>query len=105
LPDDILTKVDRVSMAVSLEARVPLLATEVVEYAFSLPESIRFHGGRSKGVLKHAYRDLLPAETIERDKRGFSIPARSYVREVVAPGSTKQEAILDKLYGAVLSAA
>jgi asparagine synthase (glutamine-hydrolysing) len=105
LPDDILTKVDRVSMAVSLEARVPLLATEVVEYAFSLPESIRFYGGKSKGVLKHAYRDLLPAETIERDKRGFSIPARSYVREVVAPGSTKQEAILDKLYGAVLSAA
>lgn len=98
LPDDILTKVDRVSMAVSLEARVPLLATEIVEYAFSLPESIRLHGGRGKGVLRYAYRDTLPSEILERVKKGFSIPTNSYARQVFAPGRSKQEVVLEKLY-------
>jgi asparagine synthase (glutamine-hydrolysing) len=105
LPDDILTKVDRVSMAVSLEARVPLLATEVVEYAFSLPESVRFHGGAPKGLLKHAYRGRLPAETIDRAKRGFSVPARTYVREIASPDRSKQEVILDELFGNLVRAA
>jgi asparagine synthase (glutamine-hydrolysing) len=105
LPDDILTKVDRVSMAVSLEARVPLLATDVVEYAFSLPEDVRLPGGREKGLLKAAYAGLLPAETLDRPKRGFSIPARTYVPEIASAGETRQEVILDRLFGAALRAA
>ena len=105
LPDDILTKVDRVSMAVSLEARVPLLATEIVEYVFSLPEEVRLCGGRSKGLLKHAYRSLLPGETIERDKKGFSIPARTYAGEIASGGRSRQEAILDELYAVAPNAA
>ena len=59
LPDDILTKVDRASMRHSLELRVPLLAREVVELAFALPESLRFHGGELKGLLRLAMRDAL----------------------------------------------
>lgn len=105
LPDDILTKVDRVSMAVALEARVPLLATAVVEYAFSLPESIRLHGGEGKGILRYAYADRLPRDILHRGKRGFSIPARSYVAKLVQPGQSKQEAVLRELYGRALQAA
>ncbi len=74
LPDDVLTKVDRVSMAHSLEVRVPLLARSIVEFAFSLPEDVRYHGGRLKGILKLAARDLLPPEILSRPKKGFSSP-------------------------------
>jgi asparagine synthase (glutamine-hydrolysing) len=74
LPDDILTKVDRVSMANSLEVRVPLLSRRLIEFAFSVPEPVRYHGNRLKGLLKHAYRNVLPQETLERGKRGFSVP-------------------------------
>lgn len=105
LPDDILTKVDRVSMAVSLEARVPLLATDVVEFVFSLPEAVRLPGGREKGLLKRAYAEFLPIETVDRGKRGFSIPARTYVPEIVSAGETRQEVILERLFGATTRAA
>jgi asparagine synthetase B (glutamine-hydrolysing) len=74
LPDDILTKVDRASMAHSLELRVPFLKRELIEFAFSLPEHIRYDGGRLKGILKHAYRDILPASILNRSKKGFSVP-------------------------------
>ena len=97
LPDDILTKVDRASMAVSLEARVPLLGTEVVECAFSVPEPIRYHGGRRKGLLKHAYRDRLPPEIIGRGKRGFSIPL-PLGGSFPGRGQLKQEAIIRRLF-------
>ncbi len=74
LPSDILTKVDRVSMAVSLEARVPFLSRKIIEFMFSLPEDIRFYKGRLKGCLKEAYRDILPKEILTREKMGFGIP-------------------------------
>ncbi|QDS91038.1 Asparagine synthetase [glutamine-hydrolyzing] 1 [Rosistilla ulvae] len=74
LPDDILTKVDRTSMANSLEVRVPLLSRSLIEYAFSLPEQLRFQGGMPKGILRNAYRGILPTVVIDRKKRGFSIP-------------------------------
>ena len=74
LPDDVLTKVDRVSMANSLEVRVPLLARPLIEFAFSVAEKVRFRQGRSKGLLRHAMKDLLPATIIDRPKRGFSAP-------------------------------
>ena len=74
LPDDILTKVDRASMAHSLEVRVPFLSRKVIEFAFSLPENIRYHNGQLKGVLKYAYRKTLPDTILQRAKKGFSAP-------------------------------
>ncbi|MCC6598981.1 MAG: asparagine synthase (glutamine-hydrolyzing) [Alphaproteobacteria bacterium] len=74
LPDDILTKVDRVSMAVSLEARVPFLSRKIIEFAFSLPEDFLYKNGALKGGLKYAFKDELPPEIITRPKKGFSIP-------------------------------
>lgn len=74
LPDDILTKVDRASMAQSLEVRVPFLSRKVIEFAFSLPENIRYHNGQLKGILKYAYRKTLPDTILHRAKKGFSAP-------------------------------
>ena len=74
LPDDILTKVDRASMACSLEVRVPMLSRRLIEFAFSLPENIRYDGGRLKGVLKRVYRHTLPDSILRRPKKGFSVP-------------------------------
>jgi asparagine synthase (glutamine-hydrolysing) len=74
LPDDILTKVDRASMAVSLECRVPFLSRDVVELAFTLPERFLYKDGALKGGLKYAYRDVLPPAILKRPKKGFGIP-------------------------------
>lgn len=74
LPGDILTKVDRVSMAVSLEARVPLLSRKIIEFSFSLPESIRYYRNKLKGLVKIAYDGILPEKILHRGKKGFSIP-------------------------------
>lgn len=85
LPDDILTKVDRVSMAVSLEARVPFLSRKVMEFAFSLPEDFLYKNGDLKGGLKYAFRHDLPDSILNRDKKGFSIPLHAW------RGSQEQE--------------
>lgn len=98
LPDDILTKVDRVSMAVALECRVPLLSTELIEYLFSVPEDIRYHGGELKGLMKHAYRNILPAEIIDRSKKGFSIPTGKWKGDLLGKKITVPEYILEELY-------
>ncbi len=74
LPDDILTKVDRVSMAVSLEARVPFLSRALIEYAFSLPENFLYKNNTLKGGLKYTYKDRLPPAILNRGKKGFSLP-------------------------------
>jgi asparagine synthase (glutamine-hydrolysing) len=71
LPGDILTKVDRATMAVSLEARPPLLDHELVEAVLGLPAAVR---GENKSLLKRAMADRLPREIIERPKQGFSVP-------------------------------
>lgn len=97
LHDDILTKVDRVSMAVSLEARVPLLSKEIIEFAFSIPYKLIFHGNTLKGLLKFAYKDILPDIILNRGKRGFSIPHLNRVFHERF-GLSKQESILNKLY-------
>lgn len=78
LPDDILTKVDRASMAVSLEARVPFLSRRLVEFLFSIDESTRYLNGQLKGLLKYAFRDHLPRVILDRKKKGFSIPRIYY---------------------------
>jgi asparagine synthase (glutamine-hydrolysing) len=80
LPDDILTKVDRMSMAVSLEARVPFLDHRLVEYVARLPSSQRVAGQRTKILMRQVVADLLPAEVLNKPKEGFSIPMKNWLR-------------------------
>ena len=81
LPDLVLTKVDRTSMAVSLEARVPMLDRRIIEFSFRQPESIRFYRDEPKGLLRHAYRGILPDSILDRRKKGFGIP-RYYLKDL-----------------------
>jgi asparagine synthase (glutamine-hydrolysing) len=85
LVDDILTKVDRASMAHSLEVRVPLLDHEVMEFAASLPSSYKIRGGSQKYVLKKAVRNLVGDETLNRTKMGFSVPLARWLRGELRP--------------------
>jgi asparagine synthase (glutamine-hydrolysing) len=80
LPDDILTKVDRMSMAVSLEARVPYLDHEFVEYCLRVPAEWKLKGDVTKWILKRAFRNELPAQIRRRGKEGFSIPMKNWLR-------------------------
>lgn len=79
LTDDILVKLDRSSMAVSLEARVPYLDKEVVELAFRMPSSLKIRGGTSKWVLKQVAARHLPREIVHRPKEGFSAPLKQWL--------------------------
>lgn len=81
LPSDILTKVDRASMAVSLEARVPLLNRNLVEYVFSLAEDECCSAENLKAILKDAYRDVIPSQILDREKKGFAVP-EGYFRRI-----------------------
>ena len=81
LPDDILTKVDRMSMAVSLEARVPLLDHRLMQFAATVPFNLKMKGNTSKRVAKHSLRDVLPPPLLVQRKRGFSIPIQRWFRE------------------------
>src|SRR5207344_731571 len=74
LPDDLLLLTDKMSMATSLECRVPLLDHELVELAARMPQAIKIRGGRLKHAMKEAVSDLLPSDIIERKKRGFGTP-------------------------------
>jgi asparagine synthase (glutamine-hydrolysing) len=80
LPEDVLTKVDRMSMAHSIESRVPLLDNEVIEFAATLPSPFKIRDGRRKHVLKEALRPLLPAGILDRRKQGFGIPLGVWFR-------------------------
>jgi asparagine synthase (glutamine-hydrolysing) len=98
LPGDILTKVDRASMAVSLEAREPLVDYRLVEFAARLPVSMRVRGATGKWLMKQAMRRYLPDDILFRKKMGFSTPISAWFRgplageaQRIARGSTLGE--------------
>lgn len=85
LPDDNLVRVDRMSMAHSLEVRVPLLDHRVVEFAFRLPGRLKMPGLRLKHFLRETMRPILPAEILDRRKRGFNVPMSRWLKHELRP--------------------
>lgn len=84
LPDDLLMLTDKMSMAMSLECRVPLLDRELVELAATMPAAIKVKGGRSKYLMKEALRDVLPPGILHRTKRGFGTPMGAWIKGSLA---------------------
>jgi asparagine synthase (glutamine-hydrolysing) len=103
LPDDILTKVDRMSMAVSLESRVPFLDKEMVELAFQVPDRLKIRRGVSKWILKRIAERYLPVEAVYRPKEGFSVPLKHWIAgayrglmdELLSENRIRQEGIFE----------
>jgi len=85
LPDDILAKVDRASMAVSLETRVPFLDHRVAELAARIPLSLKVRGGKGKHILRELLYGSVPRELVERPKAGFGIPVGEWIKGPLRP--------------------
>ncbi|MBA2733125.1 MAG: asparagine synthase (glutamine-hydrolyzing) [Acidobacteria bacterium] len=81
LPGDILTKVDRMSMAVSLETRAPLLDHKLIEFATTIPASMKMKGFEGKHIFKRAVSDFVPAEILNRPKQGFGVPIQQWINQ------------------------
>ncbi len=103
LPDGLLTKVDRASMAVSLEVRVPLLDHRVMEYTAQLPETLKYRNGQGKYILKRLLARYVPPSLFERPKMGFGIPLGKWLKgdlkpllmDYLAPERLKREGLFD----------
>jgi asparagine synthase (glutamine-hydrolysing) len=103
MADDLLVKTDRLSMAHSLELRVPFLDTKVADFAFSLPTELKVRGFAKKRLLRQALAPLLPREIVHGRKQGFSIPIAAWLRgplepfarDVLAPSAVASQGLLD----------
>jgi len=93
LPGDILTKVDRMSMAVSLEARVPLLDHKLIEFVMRIPARMKMSGLQTKYIFKKAVEDLVPEEILNRPKQGFGMPIEEWINQQL------RDHIRDTLHG------
>jgi asparagine synthase (glutamine-hydrolysing) len=106
LCDDILVKVDRMSMANSLEARVPFLDHKFVEFVATIPSGMKLNSLRSKYILKKSMSRILPREILYRDKQGFSIPIKNWLKnelrplmeEALSPERVKKEGFFNPSY-------
>lgn len=95
LPDDIMVKVDRMSMLASLECRPPFLSQKIIEFVFGLPDSFIYSGDTLKGLLKSSLKDVLPQSILHRPKQGFSVPPQSGWRaRLIADHGSVSEALL-----------
>ena len=88
LPGDLLPKVDRMSMAVSLEVRVPYLDEDLADYVLALPGSQKIHGTKGKAVLRRVAKRLLPASVLNRPKQGFDVPIGAWLRGPLREAAT-----------------
>jgi asparagine synthase (glutamine-hydrolysing) len=110
LPGDILTKVDRMSMAVSLEARVPLLDHKLIEFVTRIPASMKMKGLETKHIFKRAVEGIVPAEILNRPKQGFGVPInewinaqlRERIRDTFADARTRERGYVEPHYIDVL---
>lgn len=85
LPDDLLLLTDKMTMAASLECRVPLLGNELLDLSLGLPSALKMPGSRLKQLFKAAVADLLPAATLEKSKRGFGAPMGAWLKKELRP--------------------
>ncbi len=106
MAEDILTKVDRASMAVSLETRAPFLDPRVGQFAASLPLDYKLRGNKGKYILKRAMKDLLPKSILVRGKKGFGIPIAEWLKgrlyplmhDLLSPARLKQQGLFEPAY-------
>ncbi len=85
LPDDLLVKVDRASMAVGLEVREPLLDHRLVEYAIALPHQFKYQAGTSKYILRRILYKYVPRQLVDRKKQGFNVPLGGWLQSALKP--------------------
>ncbi len=106
LAEDILTKVDRASMAVSLEVRAPFLDHRIADFAASLPPEYKLKGKTTKHILKKSVKNMLPKSIIKRPKKGFGIPIATWLkgslnpllREILSEERLKKQDLFDPIY-------
>ena len=102
LPEDVLVKVDRMSMAVSLEVRAPLLDYRIIEFGFNLPTNLKIKSKKGKILLRQALKRYLPPEIIDRPKQGFSIPEANWLtttlRPLVEGAINKKNSIISEIF-------